>query len=149
MRILFYAKSPDATEYYRVSLPAKYLKRLSGVEVFTSYAEKNPKASHSGVKFTEIEWADVIIFQRPATEPVLKVMEMIKERHPKKILMLDYDDDYYSVPKWNPGYPFIKINERTWPKFPGVVDGIIASTEPLAAVFRTNTDKPVYLLAGI
>lgn len=143
MRILFYAKSPDATEYYRVSVPAKYLRRLPGVEVITSFAEKHPKLPESGVRFTEIEWADVIVFQRPATEPVLKIMEMIKTRYPKKILLLDYDDDYYAVPKWNPGYPFIKINERYWPQFPALVDGIITSTEPLADVFRGKAKTPV------
>lgn len=146
MRILFYAKSPDATEFYRVSIPAKYLARLPGVEVRTSYAEQHPKIPGSGVKFSDIEWADVIVFQRPATEVVLKLMQMIKERLPQKRLLLDYDDDYWSVPKWNPGYPFIKINEKAWPQFPSLVDGVITSTEALAEVFRQKTKKPVAVI---
>jgi glycosyltransferase involved in cell wall biosynthesis len=146
MRILFYAKSPDATEFYRVSIPAKYLSRIDGVEVKFGYAEKHAKVENSGIKFSEVEWADVVIFQRPATEIVYKLVEIIKKKNPNKKILLDYDDDYYSVPKWNPGYPFIKMNERWWPKFPSAVDGVIVSTEPLAEVYRSKTDKPVKVI---
>jgi len=146
MRILFYAKSPDATEVYRVLIPAKYLGRLEGVEVLTTYAEKHPKFPQSGVKNSDLQWADVIIFQRPATELVLNLIKIIKKNHPEKKILLDYDDDYYSVPNWNPGYTFIRINERWWPEFPDLVDGIIASTEPLAEVFRSKTKTPVCVI---
>jgi intein/homing endonuclease len=146
MRILFYAKSPDATEVYRVQIPGKYLARKPGIEVRMTYAEKHPKFPDSGVKNHDIQWADAIIFQRPATELVLNVLKIIKNNHPDKIILLDYDDDYYSVPTWNPGYTFIRVNEKFWPQFPALVDGVITSTEPLADVFRQKTDKPITVI---
>lgn len=146
MRILFYAKSPDATEVYRVQIPGRHLAKKPGIEIRMTYAEKHPKFPDSGVRNADIQWADAIVFQRPATELVLNVLKIIKNNHPEKIILLDYDDDYYSVPSWNPGYTFIRINEKFWPQFPSLVDGVITSTEPLAEVFRQKTDKPVTVI---
>lgn len=142
MKILMYAKAPDATEFYRIKIPAKYLQR-QGHEVRFGYPDKMPKVKNSGIKAEDLTWADIILFQRPVTPVVLNIIDHIRKTFPHKPVIADYDDDYYSVPRWNPGYPHLKIYEKSWkatvPKF----DGIITSTDTLNDVMSEKTDAEV------
>lgn len=140
MRVLFYAKAPDATKYYRVDVPAKYL-REQGIDVKVKFAEKQmmaPKAEAMEIKdFAE---ADVVIFQRPVTGAVVQAINYIKKNHPKLPIVCDYDDDYYAVPRWNPGYPHMKTNEDKWRSIiEQGIDGAICSTDPLSEVIRKRS----------
>lgn len=149
MRVLFYAKAPDATKYYRVDVPAKYL-REAGVEVEVKYAEAQPKIPGTkGFNVKDVENADVVVFQRPVTGGVVQAINYIKKNHPKVPVVCDYDDDYYNVPRWNPGYPHIKVNEDKWKSIiEKGIDGAICSTDPLSAVIRKNA-KPEALVRTI
>jgi glycosyltransferase involved in cell wall biosynthesis len=139
MKILFYAKAPDATEFYRVKIPVKFL-REAGYEVRANYAERIPN-HNAGVKDEDLKWADIIIFQRPVTQVVLAIIKHIKEKYPKIPIVADYDDDYYSVPRWNPGYPHLKTNEKYWKSLVKEFDGVMTSTEPLKEVFEKKVNK--------
>jgi len=54
-----------------------------------------------------IEWADVIVFQRPTSLDHLRMMKMIKE-DVKKPVVMESDDEYIKVPEWNTGYQYYK-----------------------------------------
>lgn len=141
MNILFCAKAPDATKYYRVDIPAKNLVR-EGHEVRIAYSERLPQFGKvEPVNSKDLEWADVLIFQRPVTLPAMKIMAHAKKLYPGKPVIADYDDNYYQVPRWNPGYPHLKTNEETWQGMVGAVDGIIASTDPLGDELKPKMKK--------
>lgn len=131
MRILFVAKSPDATQYFRCEVPAKYLAQ-AGHEIRTDFIDPLPKIPGSGIKEADCEWADVIVFQRPITLTHYKIIDIIKKIRPNKVLVGEYDDDYGSVPNWNPGYPYIKAHDGEWQAIYKLYDGVICSTPPLA-----------------
>lgn len=131
MRILFLPKSPDATRVYRVDIPSKYLQR-AGHEVRIRYPEPVKSFESETLNVEDVAWADVVVWQRPATARAFDMLQHMKAVYPSKPMLGDYDDDYSSVPRWNPGYAFIQMNVKSWPKFFPEFDGIIASTDPLA-----------------
>ena len=142
MNILFCAKAPDATKHYRVDIPAKYLGREDGVNVAVKYAEQFPQIPKEHVVTSDdLAIADVVIFQRPVTVGVAKQIVELKEKHIHTPVICDYDDDYYSVPRWNPGYPHLKTNEKVWKQFVKEIDGAICSTAPLRDRLRKNVHK--------
>lgn len=144
MHVLYAAKSPDATEYYRCRIPGKYLARCDGVEVRYTYVEKMPKIPGAvGIQQKDIDWADVVIFQRPTNNVAFNAIQQIRAKNPEKPLIGDYDDDYYSVPKWNPGFPHISMNERWWKQIIPLFDGIITSTIPLRDKLSKHNNKRV------
>jgi glycosyltransferase involved in cell wall biosynthesis len=147
LKILFLSKSPDATEFYRCEIPQKYLE-LSGHEVRRCYLEKQPKLAGSGIQTADVEWAEVIVFQRPLTRFALNCLQQIRTRYPAKVLVGDYDDDYYSVPDWNPGFTFVKAHEPVWTRMPALYDGIVASTLPLKEKLETKTQTPIEVIAN-
>lgn len=130
MKILFLKKTPDATATYRCDIPAKYL-NLAGHETRTQYLEKFKELPGSGIREEDVEWADVVIFQRPITPPAIHCLREVKKKCPDKLVVGDYDDDYTSVPEWNPGYPFLKMYSKEWREGPPLYDLIMSSTQPL------------------
>lgn len=142
MKILFISKSPDATEYFRCQVPAKFL-AMAGHEVRTDYIDPFPRIPGSGIKEVDCEWADVIVFQRPITNTHYKIIEMIKKVVPHKVLVGEYDDDYGSVPNWNPGYGYIKAHDGEWQNIYKLYDGVITSTAPLAEAARKRIQPNV------
>lgn len=145
MKILMLPKSPDATMYFRNALPAKYLKE-AGHEVRICFADQIPQIPGSGIKEADVAWADVVVFQRPASEFVLGVVKQIKEKIPGKLLLADYDDDYTAVPRWNPGYPFIKETEAYWRGVIPLMDGLLVSTPTLAESLAKLTKAPIRVI---
>lgn len=137
MKIYFLTKAPDATAYYRADLPAKALKAL-GHEVRVDFLDRIPRFKDSGAKLQSVEWADLVVVQRPTSKIALDFIQTVKASYPKKPVVGDYDDDYYSVPKWNPGYPGIKSQESTWRKMVREFDGITVSTDCLEDAFRDH-----------
>lgn len=142
MKILFLPKAPDATAYFRCELPAKAL-AAAGHDVRSRYLEPNPGVPDSGVREEECEWADVIVVQRPLTEYALGIVRRIKQCLPRTAVVGDYDDDYYSVPTWNPGYTFVKANEPHWQAMVAEMDGVVVSTDPLAEAIHRRYKGPV------
>ena len=141
MKILFYAKVPDATKHYRIDIPAKYLRRVPGVQVDVAYAEKRNRAPGNGFKTEDLKGADIVVLQRPVTPGVIKLIEHIKTNYPQLPIICDYDDDYFAVPRWNQGYRHLKVNEDYWKQIVKEFDGAICSTEPLAEVMRKHSGK--------
>ena len=141
MNILFLPKSPDATQFYRCTVPSKYL-GYTEHKTKEIYMEPIPKLPNvPSVRATDFDWADVIVFQRPSNEFALKMFKAVKKTNPEKPIVADFDDDYFSVPRWNPGYPYIKVNEEYWRNLIPMFDGILTSTEPLADVIRKRNKK--------
>lgn len=142
MKILFLPKAPDATAYFRCELPAKAL-AAAGHDVRSRYLEPHPNVADAGVREQDCEWADVIVVQRPLTEYALEIVRQLKARLPHKAVVGDYDDDYYSVPRWNPGYTFVKANEKYWQALVAEMDGVIVSTDPLAEAIHRRYKGPI------
>lgn len=147
MRILFLSKSPDATEFYRCRIPAKFLEK-AGHEVRVDYMERFGRMPDSGIKEKDVEWSEVVVLQRPVNEFALKAINKIKENYPDKILVGDYDDDYENVPSWNPGYSFVRSNEKYWKSIIPLYDGVMVSTEPLKKVIEKYTAKPISVITN-
>lgn len=145
MKILFLSKSPDATEVYRCAIPQKYLQR-AGHDVRRTYVEEQPRKPGSGIKEADVEWADVVVFQRPLTKFALDCLTMIKQKIPGKVLVGDYDDDYFSVPTWNPGYTFVKANQPHWEQMLPLFDGLTVSTNPLKGALMQATQAPIEVI---
>lgn len=137
MKVYFLAKAPDATAYYRCELPAKALRAI-GHDVRMDYLERLPRIQGSGAKLQSVEWADLIVVQRPTSQIALDFISTVKKSYPQKVVIGDYDDDYYSVPRWNPGYAGIKSQESVWRKMVREFDGIMVSTDRLEDAFREN-----------
>lgn len=139
-------KAPDATCYFRVTLPSRGLAAL-GHEVRARYPERV-----AGIKDGElaqdddIAWADIIVVQRPITSEVLGAVRRIKKRFTSKPLVGDYDDDYATVPRWNPGFGFVKANEESWRALTQEMDGIVVSTYPLGEAIESRYAGPVEVI---
>jgi len=142
MKIMFYAKAPDATKHYRVDIPVKYLNRSPGVIAHVEYAEKLQIAPGSqGFRAEDLKDTDIVVLQRPVTPGVEQMIDFIHKNYPKIPVVCDYDDDYFSVPRWNPGYPHLKMFEKYWRKIVEKMDGAICSTEPLSDMIRKHSKK--------
>lgn len=143
LKVLFLPRTlGDATAYYRCVLPARALNE-AGCETRLEplFATGVPKISGESV-----EWADVVVLQRPLSVVDVELVEQIKTRHPGKVLVGEYDDDYGTVPGWNPGYRFVLPCQNEWPQVVPLFDGVTVSTEPLAGAMRRHTDKPVTVI---
>lgn len=143
MKILFYPKFPDATKHYRVDIPAKYLQRVPGVTVVTEYPEKGTIPNAPGFLESHIAGDEetVVVLQRPVTTAILSVIEKIREKRPDIPIICDYDDDYLSVPEWNPGYRHITMFIDPLKEIMKRADGAIASTPPLQEVLQRMMKK--------
>lgn len=135
MKILFLAKSPDATKYFRADMPAKYLNK-AGHDARVMYLEEQPKAGQPHpVRTDDVEWADVLVCQRPVSEYALNVITQIKKKYPQLPVVGEYDDNYFEVPNWNQGYTYLAGMWEWCQKIPALFDGIIFSTESLREYF--------------
>ncbi|MGL4398239.1 MAG: hypothetical protein ACRCXD_00090 [Luteolibacter sp.] len=143
MKVLFIPRVlNDATAYYRCVLPARALDRVGA----QSRVEPLFETGGPRIKAESAAWADVIVFQRPLSEMDVEMAEMVRERHPEKVLVGEYDDDYGSVPGWNPGYRFVRPCKDEWVKIPSLFDGITVSTDPLRGVLERHTNRPVKVI---
>lgn len=142
MKILFVPRSRDATAHYRCEIPAKNL-RLAGHEVRINYSIE--KGGASGLKRSDVDWAEVIVVQRAVTADEVRTIAALKSE-PDKLIFGDYDDDYDNVPKWNPGYTYVMAHREEWRQALPLFDGIIVSTEPLKELVQQYTSKPIYVI---
>lgn len=138
MKILQLAKTPDATETYRLVYPQRALE-VAGHEVRRMYLEAWPmKGQHHPVRPQDVEWADLLHVQRPLSEFSLKTIQQVKARYPHLPIVGDYDDDYFHVPRWNQGYTYVAAHSEWWPHIVPLFDGITFSTHPLRESFEEN-----------
>jgi len=130
VNILFLARWVDATSYFRCELPAKYISSY-GHECRMDYIKPLSQVKGSGLKEHDIQWADVIIFQRPIATDEVEIIADVKSRYPGKLLVGEYDDNYDDVPIWNPGYTYIGAKRGQWSEALKYYDMVTVSTEPL------------------
>lgn len=110
------------------------------------FKEPNPfKCSNCGTIFDHpldewrakvidsINWADLVIFQRPTDASHLYLMKLAKKTG-KKILV-EYDDDYFNVDPSNPGYEYYRVRRPIVEEMTRIVDGVTVTTESLRQVY--------------
>ncbi len=115
--------------YYRAKLPAHYCNIPSGNEITLEH--------------------DAYILHR-VTQPIwLEVAEKLKSKGKK--VFIEWDDDLWHIPVWNPAWRHIdQIARDVILESFNLADGLIASTEPLAAVMsQLSSGKHVHVLPNL
>jgi len=131
LKIVFFISGWDGCGYYRVQVVAKYLNKIKGVQV---------KISQTICK-SEIQWADIIIFQKPVNKDALPYLEYAKVSGKK--ICVEVDDDYFSLEPHNPAYQFFQDKKDVLIKFYQTADAITVTTEHLREVllkYNPNID---------
>ena len=86
-------QTTDATSFYRAIGPLAELRRVKKDLALTFVQEIN---------WATLDLNDAIFMQRPYSDSQLKICDLA---HQNKVpIWLDYDDDLFSVPEWNPCY---------------------------------------------
>lgn len=96
MRILVHAPMPnDGTSFYRALGPFSHLqKKYPDIEVING---SGPGTEYSWSTLLNI---DIVFLQRPSMPDSLEIIKVAKLN--KKIVWIDYDDDYINIPVTNP-----------------------------------------------
>jgi glycosyltransferase involved in cell wall biosynthesis len=105
MNILFFQGNLYASGYYRLAHPAEEMERqgLAEVNVVSSKDEwRNKDSSQTGWLISKLQKADLVVLQLQNNSFTNAVIPIIRKFN-KKIVM-DYDDNLFEVPKWNPAY---------------------------------------------
>lgn len=98
MKILAFSPiKADGTSFYRGFGPLNHLKKT----------QENITITNGSVDGLEITWDlitghDILFFQRPSMITETRVMELAKKCN--RPIVIDYDDDYLSIPESNPRY---------------------------------------------
>lgn len=111
MKILGIERDKTACNYYRLIQPLNKLDEqgLADVCIIQESELGTEKAAQAGV------WADIITFQRPATEAWFKFIKLMRKNG--KLIVSDYDDDPFNTSPLNPYYQYIGVEEHAiqWP----------------------------------
>jgi glycosyltransferase involved in cell wall biosynthesis len=105
MKILFLQGNLFASGYYRIAFPAEQLQRqgLAEVEIVSKKDEwKNKDPKQAGWLISKMRWADVIVYELIANLIPAVTIPIVKKFGKKAVV--DYDDNLFDVPKWNPAY---------------------------------------------
>jgi glycosyltransferase involved in cell wall biosynthesis len=89
-RIYFMAASDDGSSWYRCKQPANALTWL-GHECRVSQS----------MTHKDVDWADVIVFSRPAQSRIIEIIQGILARSPRPRVVVDLDDDYFHIDRSN------------------------------------------------
>lgn len=119
MKILAYIAAYDGTSLFRVLQPLKAVAKNHDVCVRFEQKYHNK----------DIDWADVIIFQRQQEEHVYPYLDYAKSKGKKTIL--EFDDLLTDVPEWSSAHAFYKDIKHKIINFVKRVDACIVSTEKL------------------
>lgn len=108
MRIMGIERDKTACSYYRILQPLCKLDELDMAEVAIVREEEldSDKALNSAL------WADLIVFQRPATEAWVNFIKTCRKYG--KLIVSDYDDDPFNTSPLNPYYQYIGTEEVRW-----------------------------------
>lgn len=111
MRILGIERDRTACNYYRILLPLSKLdeKGMAEVVLLNDQEFGTDKAKDM------LLWADIIVFQRPATEAWFNFIKMARKLG--KIVVSDYDDDPFHTSPLSPAYAHLGTEEVVyeWP----------------------------------
>lgn len=132
MKIFYIQGSYNFCYYYRGYLPAVYSNQTAVREYL--YHEE---VSMELLTKKALE-ADVIVFQRPSTEPAWKLAYLLKQKGKK--IIFDNDDSYGGVPLARLGnekrVQIAKQLSKNLNDFVKLADGVTVSTETLAEEYR-------------
>ena len=117
----------DATALYRSTGPFNHLRTIANIQFKTS----------ENYNWVVIGSHDCIFMQRPFTDQDLQLAHLTKRCN--KPLILDYDDDLFSVPEHNPAFKFYgseKIHKNIR-MMVAMADQVMVSTELLGEKLNT------------
>lgn len=116
--------------WYRCRVPGMELMRLGYGVRFNGHMTPQ-----------DVEWADVIVFQRQWSTPALQVMQMAKSLG--KRIVYELDDDIWSIQPWQPNYSYWQDPKIVGPTEQMLRDAdvITTTTEPLASQLRRFNQK--------
>lgn len=105
MKILALQGNLYASGYYRIAHPLDELKLqgLAEVEIVTKNdGWRNSDETQFGWLLSKMLWADIVVYELQTNPIAAKTIPVIK-KYGKKVV-IDYDDDLFHVPDWNPAY---------------------------------------------
>lgn len=108
MRILGIERDNTACSYYRVLQPLVKIDEQKLAEVFI--LKESQMAEPEAIQMAL--WADIIMFQRPATEAWFNFIKTCRKAG--KIIVSDYDDDPFRTSPLNPFYQYTGTEEVEW-----------------------------------
>ena len=108
MRIMGIERDKLATNYYRILQPLSKLDELGMAEVQLVQERDLGDEQSRDIAL----WADIIVFQRPATEAWFNFIKLCRKLG--KIIVSDYDDDPFRTSPLNPYYQFIGTDPIKW-----------------------------------
>lgn len=138
-RVLWLHRQVSAVGAYRAIYPARYLKAQGHDITFFPFPYGNLKPNFASWSAQNVGKFDIIIVDRAISEADLPVLAGLRHASPGARMIVDFDDDWTSIPWWNmsvstykPGTPVyetgrahLKLSELT-----------TVSTPKLAEVFR-------------
>lgn len=160
-RVFTLIKRPDACFYYRILNPHQQLTRQFGWECKYQIIDPLPPDLQRGIPNTiepndrkgslrnlvkchgeNLEWADIIIMQRPTCDHHLDLMRYI-QKELKKPVVYEADDNYIDVPKWNPGHMYFTPRAEYIKDMIRECDLLTVTTEHLGDIYRTLQRKNI------
>lgn len=164
LKIFSLIKRPDACFYYRILNPHKQLARQFGWEIKYNTIDPLPHNIQAGVPSTveqgnlegslnnlidchgeNIDWADLVVMQRPTCDHHLELMRHI-QKVMKKPVVYEADDNYIDVPKWNQGHEYFTPRAQYIKDMIAEADALTVTTEGLGDIYRPlRRGRPIYI----
>ena len=117
---------------YRLTLPAIHLNKRDKIDAVVELAVN--------VSADLIDMVDMVIFQRPASQGIMRIMQYCYTEGKK--IVIDTDDLLTAVPEWNPvavAYP--QANLSIYKKMMGMADLVTVTTSYLAQKVQKMTKR--------
>lgn len=161
-KIFSLLKRPDACFYYRILTPQQQLARQYGWQCRYNTIDPLPHQLQAGIPTTidegnvdvslknlidchqeNLEWADIVIMQRPTCDHHLELMRYIQNKL-KRPVVFEADDNYLDVPKHNPGHKYFEPRSQYIKDMISECDLLTVTTEGLADIYRSlRRGKPI------
>lgn len=116
----------SAVSFYRSTGPFQHLRSIMNI-TFSEPLSYN---------WTSLGYADVVFLERPHTDNDLALVKLAKNL--KRPVIVDYDDDLFSVPDWNPSFSQYGLKAKENIKeILSLADAVTVTTEKLADVLNS------------
>lgn len=99
----------DATSYYRSMGVVDHLVTLMG----SNWTVEKHRKEDNLRSWLDLQSADVLFMQRPATAELLKIMQYYKEVYNRPV-WIDFDDNLFEVPEYNHSRNFYNPNNESF-----------------------------------
>jgi hypothetical protein len=134
--LLIIPNSEDATSWYRGVKPFNKISKDYKINVKTIHPRD--------LTWCEVDWADIVFFQRPNGPNHLGMVKMIKSMEKK--LVLDYDDNHYDVQLESSHYNVFKDTRQDQTEIMNLADMIFVSTRALKEALAKYTGTPIEVI---